>query len=345
MGKRDAIAVAIFVSVALFSSSGCTAGSALRGVARPPAGFDVQGHRGARGLLPENTLVAFAHAIELGVTTLEMDLGVTRDGVVVVAHDPWIAPHLCLRADGAPIEGERGPLLRDLELSEVQAFDCGSLNPDPERFPEPPRRNVPGERIPTLREVFALVEKLEQSQTPGRPAAQQGSLVRFNLEIKSEPGSADTVDIAPFVAAVIQELRDAGTIERSVIQAFDWQVLREVKRVEPRLRTAALLAPSTLGAQWQAGLAVSEHGDMLGVLEAASDWVDEFSPYWRQLVAGEFYLGRAPRVYRAGGFRLVPWTVNDASTMRLLMGLGVDGIITDRPDILLEVLASEPARN
>ena len=90
----------------------------------------MQGHRGARGLLPENTLEGFERAIELGVTTLEIDVGMSRDGVVVVAHDPWVSPELCLAPGGERIVGERGPLLRHLDLREIQAFDCGSLNPD-----------------------------------------------------------------------------------------------------------------------------------------------------------------------------------------------------------------------
>jgi hypothetical protein len=123
----------------------------------PPEGFDVQGHRGARGLLPENTLPAFARALELGVTTLELDVGMTRDGVVLLGHDPYLDPAVCLGPGGGRIEGERGPLLRDLDAAAVRAYDCGSLNPDPVAFPEPPRANRPGTPTPTLDEVLQLV--------------------------------------------------------------------------------------------------------------------------------------------------------------------------------------------
>ena len=112
-----------------------------------PALFDAQGHRGARGLLPENTLPAFRRALELGVSTLELDLGVTRDRQVVVSHDRGIDPKVCAHADGTPVTAPA--LLRDLTLAEVQAFDCGRLNPDRKRFPEPPRENLPGARIPS----------------------------------------------------------------------------------------------------------------------------------------------------------------------------------------------------
>lgn len=287
--------------------------------------FDVQGHRGARGLLPENTLPAFARAIELGVTTLEMDLGVTRDGAVVVAHDPYVNPNLCLGPDGARLEGERGPLLRDLSLAEVQAYDCGTLNPDPERFPEPPRVNVPGEHVPTLRDVFALVRERGASR------------VRFNVEIKSRPDREETVPLPEFVAKVVEVLRDEGMVDRTTIQAFDWRALLLAKQREPEITTAALLA--RLDPLWQAGLDAEESGGLLGMLRSLAGSIDILSPHWRMLVPGERYAGVAVSDLQAAGFAVVPWTVNDPDDMRNVLALGVDGLITDYPDRLLRVLA------
>lgn len=287
--------------------------------------FDVQGHRGARGLWPENTLAGFAHALELGVTTLEMDLGVTRDGAVVVAHDPFVNPKLCLGPDGAPLAGERGPLLRDLTLQEVQAYDCGSLNPDPTRFPEPPRVNLPGQRIPTLREVFALVRERGDER------------VRFSVEIKTRPGEDDTLPLSEFVAAVVGVLRDEGDVARATVEAFDWRALILAKQLEPELQTAALLAQ--LDPLWQAGLDAQETGGVLGMLERLSGSIDVFSPWWRMLVPGDDYLGVEVSEYQAAGFRVVPWTVNAPEPMRALLRLGVDGLITDYPDRLLAALA------
>ncbi|MBW2269211.1 MAG: glycerophosphodiester phosphodiesterase [Deltaproteobacteria bacterium] len=288
-------------------------------------GFDVQAHRGARGLAPENTLVGFARALALGVTTLELDVGVTRDGRVVVAHDPFVNPKLCLTPTGEPFAAERGPLLRDLDLREIRAFDCGSLNPDAGRFPEPPRRNAPGEPMPSLRDVFELVR--DRGDTT----------VRFNVEVKSWPGSDDTVPLEAFVRAVVEVLRSEKMLVRTTLQAFEWRALALAKQLEPRLRTAALLAE--LDPAWQAGLDAGEHGGVLGLLRAVDGYVDAFSPHWTLLLEGEErYAGASVAAYQAAGFPVVPWTVNEPERMRQLIALGVDGIITDYPDRLIEVL-------
>ncbi len=290
----------------------------------PPGPIDVQGHRGARGLLPENTLPAFEHALELGVTTLELDLGRTRDGTLVVTHDPRIEPGVCLGPQGTPV-AEPGPRIHELTLAEVQAFDCGSLNPDPARFPEPPRRAVPGARIPTLGEVLDL-------------AARRGDDgVRFNVEVKVVPGSEDTPALEPFVAEVIRVLERHDVVARATLQSFDWRALAVAKRLEPRLRTVALLARDTLDARWLAGLEPERHDGVPGLLRAARSFVDDFSPSWRLLLPR---LGRGLDVaaLQREGFQVIPWTVNDRATMERLLALGVDGIITDYPDRLLALL-------
>lgn len=288
-----------------------------------PRTLDIQGHRGARGLLPENTLAAFERAIALGVTTLEMDLGVTRDGIVVVAHDPAINPALCLTSAGEPLDPPQAPLLRDLSVEEVQAYDCGSLNPDERRFPEPPRENRPGARIPTLSQVLKLAEK-----HPG---------IRFNVETKIDPTRDRTVPLENFVERVVSVLRAHDVVERTTLQSFDWRTLVLAKGLEPRLRTAALLAPDTLDPRWLAGLDPDDYTSTLQLLDAADAFVDDFSPYWGQLVPGPSYLGVPVSRYREAGFGVLPWTVNDIATMQRMIELGVDGIITDYPDRLLEL--------
>jgi len=293
--------------------------------------FDVQGHRGARGLRPENTLPAFEHALELGVSTLELDLGLSRDGQVVVTHEPRIEPGLCLDSHGEPL-GVPGPRVLDLDLAELERFDCG-LNPDPQRFPEPPRRNLPGSRIPTLVEVFELVQSRGDRE------------VRFNLEVKLEPGSPDTPEPARFVPLVLAVIERHGLLERCTLQSFDWKALRIAKTLAPALRTSALLgAPDTLGPVWQDGLALEDYGSVLRLLLAARAYVDDFSPYWEHLLPGQGYLGASVADYQRAGFRVLPWTVNDVPTMERLIDLGVDGIISDRPDLLLEVTRARGMR-
>jgi len=270
--------------------------------------------------LPENTLPAFQRALELGVSTLELDVGMTRDGVVVVSHDPFISGEICLGPGGRRIAAGEAPALYALSYEEVRGYDCGSLNPSPERFPEPPRRNLPGTPMPPLREVLAL-----GARNPG---------LRFNVEIKTRPGRDDTAPLEDLVPAVIAELRAQGLVEQSILQSFDWRALQIAKRLEPRLRTSALLAPDTLSSEWLAGLDPGDPPDLMALLLAAKPFADDLSPYWRMLFAPGPAEISVDDVH-AAGFRVIPWTVNARVDMARLLDAGVDGIISDYPDRLL----------
>ncbi len=288
--------------------------------------FDAQGHRGARGLLPENTLPAFKRALELGVSTLELDLGVTRDRQVVVSHDRRINPQICRRADGTTILTP--PLVSELSLVELQALDCGSLNPDPKRFPEPPRVNLQGIRIPTLGEVFQLAADFGDTE------------VRFNIETKIAPGVSDTVPAEEFVALVIGVVQEHDLESRVTIQSFFWRTLELAKAKAPNIETAALLATDTQTPDWLNGIDPQTVGDTsLDLLRAARDYVDIYSPYWR-LIAPRSppFLGSRVDEIQAAGFPVVPWTVNSKRRMGKIIDLGVDGLISDYPDVLIDLL-------
>ena len=285
-------------------------------------GLDVQGHRGARALRPENTLPAFARALELGVSTLELDLGLSRDGRLVVTHNPRVSHELCLDAKGKPLP-DPGPRVRDLSLAELRGFDCGLLPADPERFPSPPHEPQPGTPMPTLGEVFELAKE------------RGASGVHFNVEVKVDPHSEDTPAVLSIVRTAIEVVQRHGVLARTTLQSFDWSALRMAREIEPRLRTAALLAPDTVGPEWQSGLTLEEHGDALGLLRAARSYVDDFSPWWKLLVPGRAYAGRPVEAYQQAGFAVIPWTVNEPETMARLIDLGIDGLITDRPDLLM----------
>jgi glycerophosphoryl diester phosphodiesterase len=201
-----------------------------------PPTFDVQGHRGARGLFPENTLIGFRKTIEMGVTTLELDLGLTKDLVPVVSHDPYLNQNLCLDSNGDSIATDmlgHGPLISNLTLKEIKTFDCGSLNPDVLRFPQPPRKNIPGEKIPTLQEVFDLLAKYPNNN------------IWLNIEIKVEPESQITPPIDVFVKAVLKVVNQNNATAKVNIQSFDWEVLESVKNHDPYIKTAALLGSTT----------------------------------------------------------------------------------------------------
>lgn len=244
----------------------------------------------------------------------------TRDGAVVVAHDPFVSAAICTGPDGRPIEGERGPRLRDLSLAELRRYDCGSRVSDPARFPSPPWEPAPGERIPTLGEVFALMRE---------PSALR---VRANVEIKSEPGSDAAPPLPAFARAVVGVVREHDMVARTTVQAFDWRALEHVAEFEPALELSALLAPDTLEARWHGG----REGPPLEALAQLRARVAVFSPFWQQIVPGPHFVASVEEL-QSRGYRVVPWTVNEPGEIERVLDLGVDGIISDYPDRVIEL--------
>ena len=281
-------------------------GRAARHSALVPAGFDVQGHRGARGLLPENTLPAFARALALGVTTLELDLAVSADRELVVSHEPWMSAEICRLPDGRPIspDEEQDFKLFQMEYAEIAAFDCGSAGHPrfPEQQPQPARK-------PLLREVFALGEAY---------AARTGRPVFYNVETKTRPGRDGVFHPEPeaFVRLIAAEANRAGTGHRTTLQSFDVRTLRAADRLDLPFRLALLVEPDG----WAGIGSLAEGTDALG-----------FTP---EIYSPDFSLVTAAAVREAhrAGTQVLPWTVNEPADMRRLRALGVDGFITDYPD-------------
>lgn len=265
-----------------------------------PAGFDWQGHRGARGLLPENSVPAFLRALEFPeVTTLELDLAVSKDHQLIVSHEPWFNPDICRQPDGAPIsksDAERF-LIYGLTAAEIRAFDCGSL-----RHPRFPEQQATPTHKPTLRDVVEAVR-----------AAFPQKNVRWNIEIKSHPDwdGLRTPKIEVFAQLVVDELAALGLEQTANVQSFDPRPLQIIRTLNPNIRLALLIE--------------NVHGPQTN-LERLGFTPDIYSPYYllvdRKLV----------RTCRKYGMQLIPWTVNDVPAMRRLIRLGVDGIITDYPD-------------
>ena len=297
----------------------------------PGYALDLQGHRGARGLAPENTLAAFATALSIGVTTLEMDLGVSRDGVVVVAHDPEINPDLTRGPEGEWLAAP-GPALHTLDLAEIRRFDVGRIRPGSRyagRYPE--QRPADGARIPTLADVIELTRSAGNDE------------VRFNVETKISPLEPDLTP-APeaFAQAVIEVVRTEGVAERSTIQSFDWRTLRAANAIAPEMTTVCLTAEQRWldnlqrgrpgASAWTAGLDADDFATVPDLIAAAGCGV--WSPYYGDL--DQAALARA----HALGLEVVVWTVNEPPEMRRLIELGVDGIISDFPD-RLRTVASE----
>lgn len=297
----------------------------------PAGAFDLQGHRGARGLAPENTLPAFARALTLGVSTLELDVGVTKDGIVVVMHDRRLNPDVARGADGQWLLLP-GPAILELAYDQLQRYDVGRLKPGSayaRGFPD--QGAVDGARVPRLVEVFALAAK----------AGNTG--VRFNIETKISPlAPAETLAPEPFAQALVAEIRKAGMAARTTIQSFDWRTLQVVQKEAPEIVTVYLSQARGAGdtvqagrpgaSPWLAGLDVDDHGGSIARLVKTLGgrvWSPNFND------VDEATLKEAKDL----GLTVVPWTVNDETIMRRLVQMGVDGLISDYPDRLRKVLA------
>ncbi|KAM3092778.1 glycerophosphodiester phosphodiesterase family protein [Phormidesmis sp. 146-35] len=311
--------------------------------------FQVIGHRGARGLMPENTIAAFALATRLGVDALELDVGLTADGVLVVAHDPEISHTLCLNPDGSHLKRYPRRLIRKLTLAEVQQFDCGSLNPNPMRFPE--QQLVPGERIPTLAQVF-------EHQMQHFPDSQ----VKYTIECKVNPlrinplRSRDTFGASLFAKKLVNLVREYGLSDRVTIQSFEWRVLRAVKNLEPQIQTAALIRqyrnkPGTLLSQariaspFLAGFDFKRYHGNIAALVKETGFIDRYSPNFETLIPESRHFIQSVQEIQKAGFPVIPWTVNDATKMQRLIDLGVDGLITDYPNVLINLLRKRGMRD
>ena len=259
----------------------------------PAMAIDLQGHRGARGHLPENTLPAFAYAVSLGVTTVELDVGVTRDGVVVVHHDRTLNPDLARGPDGQWVKAP-APAIFSLTFEQLKTYDVGRLRPGSEyssRFKD--QKPADGARIPKLEDVLKLDAK-----------------VRFNIETKLSPEAPhETLAPEPFARALIAEVRKAGVAKRTTIQSFDFRTLKVVEREAPEIATAYLTS--------------KRHPDPALVAEAgARIWSPDFS------VLNEETVKKA----KVLGLRIIPWTVNEPGDIARVLDMGVDGIISDYPD-------------
>src|SRR5437867_2003183 len=301
-------------------------------LAAPSLAFDLEGHRGTRGLAPENTLAAFRRALEIGVTTVETDMAVTKDDVVVISHIQSLNPDLVRDTDGHWLASP-GPPIRSLTLVELRRYDIGRINPTSQyarQFPN--QQAVDGERFPKLSELFDL----------GKAS---GKAVRFNIETKITPTSdADTPDAATFARLVVAAVKAANMSDRVTVQSFDWRTLIEVKRIAPEIETACLTiqtenddtvsSPDGGPSPWHAGFALRDHGGSLPATAKAAG-CGVWSMFWQNLSPKELADAHAL------GLKVLPWTVNERGDMRSLIDLGVDGIITDYPDRLREVMAEK----
>ncbi|MFL6053744.1 MAG: glycerophosphodiester phosphodiesterase family protein [Actinoallomurus sp.] len=313
----------------------------VTGAARHPRTFDLQAHRGGLALRPESTLASFANGLEVGVTTLEMDVQITKDGQAVITHDRKVDGRKC--QDTAPaFAGDPqypyvGKFVNTLTLAEVKTLDCGSrtLPEFPEQVP------APGARMPLLREVFDLVKRYHAWG------------VKMNVETKVEAGApTETAPREQFVKVVADEIHRAHMLRQVTIESFDWGSLMLMHKVEPRLPLVALdnidfLQTGQPGKSvWLGGIDIDDFGgDPLKAIKSfgASAWSPVHGspqngkvtdPDYRPYVTKE----KVDEAHRLG-LKIIPWTVDDAPTINKLIDDGVDGLITDYPDRMRTILA------
>jgi len=262
-----------------------------------PAQVLVHGHRGARAVLPENTLPAFEHAIEAGADFLELDLAVTRDNVLVVSHDPVLNAKICSSSGGSRV-------IRELTLEELRRWDCGSMpNPD---FPK--QRPVPGAKIPALDEVLRL--------------ASRGSF-QFNIETKMSPERPKyTPPPAEFARLLVEAVRRHKLEARVIVQSFDFRTLHAVRKLAPEIRLCALYG------------------------SGSRDFVSVACEAGASIIAPRYSLVTPAKVAaaHAAGLQVIPWTANTPEIWEKLIAAGVDGIITDDPDALIQYLKNKKLR-
>jgi glycerophosphoryl diester phosphodiesterase len=270
---------------------------------RRPSGFDLQGHRGARGLAPENTLPAFRRALDLGVTTLELDAVISADSQVVVSHEPWMSATICTQPDGTPVPPDSRAQFNLFEMpyARIAQFDCGRRGHSD--FPE--QEAMPAVK-PLLRDVIQMAEAYVDST--GRAP------IFYNIETKSQPEGDNTFHPEPdaFAQLLYDVIDQEGITERATIQSFDPRTLRVARDIDPSLSLALLVGRD--------GGSLVENVDSLGFTPTI------YSPNY-QLVDAEMVQAAHKR-----GMELIPWTVNERSDMERLQQLGVDGLITDYPD-------------
>jgi glycerophosphoryl diester phosphodiesterase len=297
--------------------------------------FDLQGHRGARGLRPENTLPSFEAALDAGATTIETDLHLTADGVVVLCHDPVLTPAIFQPLDDRVPPPGPHLAVRSLTLHELHGYRAAG-NPDTARFPDQDpavtllaarfaRDRLPDPyAVPTLADLFAFAAAYAgpEGEQAGKTPAQRrhAGLLRFDLELKRVPFFPETLadgytGQAPGLLEeqVVAAVRAAGVTDRTTVRSFDHRSVLFLRRLEPRLTGAVLVADTA-------------PIDPVQVAREAE--ADLYCPSYRFVDEGQV------RRLHAGGVRVIPWTVNEPAHWRRLRDWGVDGLTTDYPDRL-----------
>jgi len=275
---------------------------------------DLQGHRGARGMRPENTIPAFQYCIEHNMTTIELDTNVTKDKQLIICHDSVINSSLCLGEDGKPAQ----PIpIKELTVPEIKKYDCGAVKND--KFPEQvPVKNT---RLVTLSEFFDFIKKYEQDHPEQQPLG-------FNIETKfGEIYSKE--EILETATLLVNTVETAGMVDRTTVQSFVIDILPEIKKLNSRLKTSALFQPTRFQRfKMQLGLNANRSEVIEKTIKMGADII---SPHFLYVTPAFVTQCHEKNI------KVVPWTVNVEEEIKKLLNWGVDGIISDYPDRLYRV--------
>ena len=269
--------------------------------------FDIEGHRGTRGWMPENTIPAFEKGLQLGVDTLELDVVVTKDGKLVVSHEPWFSSVISLDKDGKPIpvDKQRDYNIYKMTYAEVKQFDVGSIgNKD---FPQQQKMKV---SKPLLADVFKEIDKYARKN--------KRTLPRYNIEIKTEPGGDDVFNPKPdvFARIVFDEITNAKMEKNVIVQSFDVRALQEMRKLSKDIPLSLL---------------VSNKDGVVKNLERLGFKPEIYSPNYLLVDAD------AVTICHDRLIKIIPWTVNEPADLEKMKSFDLDGLITDYPDRAVKV--------
>ncbi|MFE2059537.1 glycerophosphodiester phosphodiesterase family protein [Streptomyces sp. NPDC059446] len=344
--RHTAAALALLPALVLPATAQAAGAPAEHGSAPRPV-FDLQAHRGGLGLTTEESLEGFGKALRLGVSTLELDTQITRDRRVVVNHDRQVSAQKCQDTgpltSGDPVYPYVGRYIKDLTLAQIRTMDCGY-----QQLPGyPEQEQVKGFRMVELRDVLDLVKSYGAKR------------VKLNIETKVEAGAPEqTAPRKLFVRRVFEEIHRSGIEKQVSVQSFDWGALKEMHRLAPSYPLVALtnydfLQVGKEGASpWLGGIDADDYDGDFVRAAATIPGVTALSPNYgfpQNGTVGEpgfrFYPD-TKMVHDAHrrGLKVIPWTCDDPATVEALMDMGIDGIITDYPDRVRDIMAARGMR-
>ena len=268
--------------------------------------FDLQGHRGYRGLYPENSTIGFLKSLHVGVNTIELDVVISKDKQVVVSHEPWISKNICIDQNGNRIINDKEDFnIYSMEYNDIKKFDCGIIGND--KFPDQKKISV---FKPTLNHVIKTVENYIKEK--------KYKTVNYNIEIKSSD-KTDLIfhpEVKEFSDLVVNVIKNKKILERTTVQSFDFRVLKYINKNYPEMALSVL---------------VSENYDPLKNLDDLGFHPDIYSPNYKYLNKEDLELLKQKKI------KIIPWTVNSYSDIAKILNLDVDGIISDYPERVLEI--------